>query len=717
MSDREGFMREVRGMKKLAAPMRGHLRRSTLGVCVVLCAAVAPVFASSVSASVTTPTPGTTIGWRATAADGNTVLGSPNISAVDANFTSADVGFGITGGAAIPKGATITAVTSSTTATISADATKTSKKVVFSIGFAPAGLYGWGAAAEPDGSILLGDYWNFRIVHYEANGTPATPYVFTGDEGNGVGTNQAPFGICVDPVSGNVFMTEGSLYNVNEYSSTGAFITSWGTNKAVYKVAFDYPSQCAVDPTTELLYVSNQWGKSIVVLNPSDPSAPAQFESPPAPNTIIQPRGLAFDSAGNLWIADEGHKRIDIYYASSGLNLNNPPNKKIPAPACDPSAPACSSTTFDMRGLAIDTGTNLAFVANGQGCYVQEFNADPTSSSYGTFLMNFNGVATGNSNCGTGNGQFEDGARDIAVDSNHHVWVGDLGDFRDQVFDESGNFLFAVPSPAAPPPAGGFNGPRGVTFDSAGNMYVTDMYNERIEEFSPNGSGGFTFTQQWGFRGDTPSSFNYPRLMCVDPETGYLIEADTDSSIVVAWNLTTSPPTVVWPAAGKSQGLMDPYGVACAANGTIYVANSNDKDVAVLNADGTPGTPSTIGSNLGFVRGIAVDPTDGSIWVDAGATNTVFHFAPDGTELGTFSVPAGSTPFGIAIDANYIYIALSSKNEVAYYTRSWTLAGTFGGFGTTVGKMRTPQGLAFGPDGNLYVAEDNNERVSQWLVP
>ena len=69
-----------------------------------------------------------------------------------------------------------------------------------------------------------------------------------------------------------------------------------------------------------------------------------------------------------------------------------------------------------MRGLAIDTGTNLAFVANGQGCYVQEFNADPTSSSYGTFLMNFNGVATGNSNCGTGNGQFEDGARDIAVD-------------------------------------------------------------------------------------------------------------------------------------------------------------------------------------------------------------------------------------------------------------------------------------------------------------
>jgi tripartite motif-containing protein 71 len=705
---------------RLSAHHSAGVRWQTAAITLAMAAAGAAAFPTFANASSSPTATGVTIGSRITSNDGLTTAGSAAISAADGNFTSADIGFGITGGATLPTGETIVSVTSSTTATLSAPALKTSAKAIFSISFAGAGLYGWGAATEPDGSILMGDYWNFRIVHFNADGTPATPYVFAGNQGNGIGTNQAPFGICVDPVNGNVFMTEGSLYNVNEYSSTGAFITSWGSNQAVHLVKFTYPSQCAVDPTTHLLYISNQWGKSIVVIDPSNPSAPAQFESPPTPNTIIQPRGLAFDSAGNLWIADEGHKRIDVYYASSGLNMNVAPQYEIKAPACDPSAPACSSTTFDMRGLAIDKTTNLAFVANGQGCYVQEFDANPAdiaSKAYGKFLLNFNGVATGNSNCGEGNGQFADGARDIAVDGNDQVWVGDLADFRAQVFGESGNFLSAVPGTPTPPPTGGFNGPRGVAFDAAGNMYVTDMYNERVEAFAPNGSGGYTFAQTWGIRGDTANTFNYPRLDCVDPVTGYLIVADTDSSVIVAWDVTKTPPQEIWPLGGKSQGLSDPYGVACAPNGEIYVADSNDKDIAVFNSDGSVGSPAKIGSNLGFTRGIAVDPIDGSIWVSIGASNTIDHFASSGAALPSFSVGAGQDPFGIAVDAGYVYVALSSKNDVGQYTRAGVLQTTFGGAGSAIGQMRTPQGLAFAPDGFLYVVEENNARVSQWSVP
>src|SRR5215472_7837035 len=33
-----------------------------------------------------------------------------------------------------------------------------------------AGLYGWGAATMPDGSVIIGDYWNHRVVHYSTGG-------------------------------------------------------------------------------------------------------------------------------------------------------------------------------------------------------------------------------------------------------------------------------------------------------------------------------------------------------------------------------------------------------------------------------------------------------------------------------------------------------------------------------------------------------------------
>ena len=93
-----------------------------------------------------------------------------------------------------------------------------------------AGLYAWGMATEPDGSILTGDYWNYRIVHYEDDQTAtsaptaASPYVFSQTTlGFGADTTQAPFGICVDnsggPLEGYVYETEGSLYDVNQYSS------------------------------------------------------------------------------------------------------------------------------------------------------------------------------------------------------------------------------------------------------------------------------------------------------------------------------------------------------------------------------------------------------------------------------------------------------------------------------------------------------------------
>jgi DNA-binding beta-propeller fold protein YncE len=197
--------------------------------------------------------------------------------------------------------------------------------------------------------------------------------------------------------------------------------------------------------------------------------------------------------------------------------------------------------------------------------------------------------------------------------------------------------------------------------------------------------------------------------------------ADTDSNLVQAWDPTTSPPKLLWSTTTNNDGtLADPYGVACdASTGEVYVGNSNGKDIVVFSSSGTQlGTIGT-GTISGFSRGIWVD-NDGSVWLDVGASGEVYHFASFGAGgglLGTFTVVSKGNPFGIAGDANYLYISLSTPNEVAQYTRAGTLVGTFGGFGAPVGKMHTPQGLTFGPDGKLYVVEEGNNRISQWSVP
>ncbi|MGD0448142.1 MAG: hypothetical protein ABSB36_05935 [Candidatus Dormibacteria bacterium] len=727
---------------------------------------------------------------------------------------------------------------------------------------ADAGLYAWGMATEPDGSILTGDYWNYRIVHYQDDQTAtsapaaANPYVFSQTTlGFGADTTQAPFGICVDnsggAFEGYVYETEGSLYDVNQYSPSGSWVTSWGTTDAARPAPFQYPSECTVGPNG-YVYISNQWGtptkalQGVVILDPvryaaaaadgsttsgsPDVSAadlnlsstdvgayfygpnipdgdtivsvtsPTQavlaqaatasasssafivgltIESPPAPNAFIQPRGLAFDSAGNLWVADQGHSRIDVFYANSSgqVNMDSPPTDtkktgdngmEIAPPLCSPTLPNCTNTTltFDMRGLAIDPKSGLAFVANGQGCVVQEFNANPadigsTSDPYGSFQFNFNGVPSGGTDCGTGAGQFEDGARGIAVDGQGDVWVGDLGDFRAQVFSEQGAPLWVVPGTPEPPPAGGFNGPRGVAFDASGDLYVTDTYNYRIEEFSPtatsNGGDTYALDQVWGTRGDGPGDFNYARLMCWDPQTpletgasGALIVANTDSDMAVGWNPTAATPVVAqtptgpWETAGGTPPvgtLDDPYGVACdPSTGDVYVANSNGGNIVVFNASGTElGIMGTLTKGkLGFTQGIWVD-SDGSLWADSGTNDTVYHFASwaaGGAELGSVNVDASlgvasgaAGTYGIAGDAGYVYIALPSLNEVGQFVREGAatasglcatalcLVGTFGSRGTGVGKLATPQGLALGPDGDLYVVEESNDRVSQWVVP
>ena len=186
-------------------------------------------------------------------------------------------------------------------------------------------------------------------------------------------------------------------------------------------------------------------------------------------------------------------------------------------------------------------------------------------------------------------GKFSDGGREMTVDGNGNIWVGDMANFRAQVFSPSGAPLFAVPNPAQPPEPGGFNEPQGVAVDRNGNVIVSDTRNFRIEKFSAGGQ----FLWQRGVRGRFSGyALNYPRGVSTDPRDGSIVVADNFSSLLKKFDANG---TLVWTIGGQGSGngqLDHPSAPAVGPDGTIYVADSWNERISVF----TPGG--------GFVRNI-----------------------------------------------------------------------------------------------------------------
>ncbi|MFH1723779.1 MAG: thrombospondin type 3 repeat-containing protein, partial [Elusimicrobiota bacterium] len=124
---------------------------------------------------------------------------------------------------------------------------------------------------------------------------------------------------------------------------------------------------------------------------------------------------------------------------------------------------------------------------------------------------------------------------------------------------------------------GQFNFPRGVTVDSAGNVYVVDSSNYRIQKFDGDGNHLLTF----GSYGSGDGQFKNPNDAAVGPD------------------------------------------------GSIYVTDNSRADVQKFDAQGNFLLKWTCG---GYARGVSVDP-DGNVFVAEINNRRIEKFAPDGRFL------------------------------------------------------------------------------------
>ncbi len=317
-----------------------------------------------------------------------------------------------------------------------------------------------------------------------------------------------------------------------------------------------------------------------------------------------------------------------------------------------------SRFSFDLVPLA--SGTVSAAIPAGV-CTDQASNANLAEGAY------FYCAKWGSQ--GSDDGLF-DQAYGVAVDAAGDIYVSDLFNHRIQKFDSEGNFLDTWGGPGTGD--GEFNGPYAIAFGPSGNIYITDLYNHRIQKFDASGN----FITKWGSEGGGDGQF-------------YL-----------------------------------PYGIAVDSSEIVYVADSKNHRIQKFDATGTFLSKwGSLGSGDGefnYAYGVAVDASS-NVYVADLLNSRVQKFDVSGnflTKWGTFGIFHGgelAQPQGITVDsAGDVYVADTSNDRFQKFDSTGAFLAMGGRMGEDDGCLSYPNGIAVDASGHVYVADVFNYRIQKF---
>ncbi len=281
---------------------------------------------------------------------------------------------------------------------------------------------------------------------------------------------------------------------------------------------------------------------------------------------------------------------------------------------------------------------------------------------------------------------------------------------------------------------GQFQAPRGVAVAADGTLYVADSRNHRIQHIDTEGK----VLQVWGSFADAAAGpadggkFNEPWGVAVAPN-GSVYVTDTwnhrvqkftaDGQFVKMWGY--------FGQAEKGDAFWGPRGIAVDSKGRVFVSDTGNKRIAVFDGDGNFlfqfGTAGMDAGMFDEQVGLAFG-TDDRLYVTDTWNQRVQVFAPD--ESGNNYLPVKQWDvfgwYGQSLD-NKPFIAVNSQGHVfvtdpeGFRVLEFDNEGNFvRGWGDQPEGsplLELPAALAFDPQGRLWVTDAGKNQLVRFTLP
>jgi len=513
-------------------------------------------------------------------------------------------------------------------------------------------------ALDAAGNLYVADFNNHRLRKITPAGIISTVAGTggsgsTGDGGPATSAEITPSGVAVD-VAGNIFISDSTHKRIRKVGTNGVITLvagngvggSAGDGGPATSAQLTFPRGLAIDSLGNLFIAEQAASGRIrkvstngIISTVAGGGATAGNGVAATSVTLVNPYSVTVDSDGNIFIAETGAHSVRKV-GTNGI-ITNVAGNGTPGSTGDGGA-AITAQLYDPINVSLD-GFGALIIAT-DTCVRKVDPSGIISTIAGNGTNGFGGDG------GPATLALMDSDIRVAMDSAGNLYFSDYTSQRIRKINSSGivttiagNGTFGSSGDGGPALSAAIGPAFGIAIDNAGNIFFADQFNNRVRRIGVDGIiTTVAGTGSAGYNGDgglaTSKLLNAPMGVAVD-SSGNLFIADTSNFRLRKVDTNGVISTV----AGSGSSLFRPNSVTVANDGTLIIADTQNRRITKIIIDGSSVTTFNVvnqgnidGDDVPASTARLVDAQDvavdafGNLFIADGRGNRVRRVTPGG---------------------------------------------------------------------------------------